>query len=44
MTFEVDGKQYLAILGPEPDRPQQATLTPELKEQRNQTMLFVFGL
>ena len=26
------------------DRAQQAPLIPELKDQRNQTMLFVFGL
>jgi alcohol dehydrogenase (cytochrome c) len=45
MTFEVGGKQYVAIsagLG----RLARSTLanTPELREMRNQTMLFVFGL
>jgi alcohol dehydrogenase (cytochrome c) len=45
MTFEVGGKQYVAIsagLG----RLARTTLvnTPELREMRNQTMLFVFGL
>jgi hypothetical protein len=45
MTFEVGGKQYVAIvtgLG----RVAKTTLanTLELREMRNQTMLFVFGL
>jgi hypothetical protein len=47
MTFEGGGKQYVAIailtgLG----RPAKTTLvnTPELREMRNQTMLFVFAL
>jgi hypothetical protein len=45
MTFEVGGKQYVAIvtgLG----LPAKSALvnTPELREMRNQTMLFVFGL
>jgi alcohol dehydrogenase (cytochrome c) len=45
MTFEVGGKQYVAIsagLG----RLARTTLanTPELREMRNQTMLFVFAL
>jgi alcohol dehydrogenase (cytochrome c) len=45
MTFEVGGKQYVAILTGL-NRPAKATLinTPELREMRNQTMLFVFGL
>jgi hypothetical protein len=45
MTFEVGGKQYVAILTGL-SRVTRATLvnTPELREMRNQTMLFVFGL
>jgi len=45
MTFEVGGKQYVAILTGL-NRVAKATLinTPELREMRNQTMLFVFGL
>jgi len=45
MTFEVDGKQYVAILsGLSPIARSKHQLIPELKDQRNQTMLFVFGL
>jgi alcohol dehydrogenase (cytochrome c) len=45
MTFEVNGKQYIAILsGLSPITRRKIGLTPELKEQRNQTMLFVFAL
>ena len=48
MTFEVNGKQYLAIAS----GPSAASLRlmsrignmPELKEQRQATVLFVFGL
>jgi alcohol dehydrogenase (cytochrome c) len=45
MTFEAGGKQYVAILTGI-GRPAKTTLvnTPELREMRNQTMLFVFGL
>ena len=45
MTFEVGGKQYVVILTGL-SRPAKTTLvnTPELREMRNQTMLFVFGL
>jgi len=45
MTFGVGGKQYVAILTGL-SRPAKGTLvnTPELREMRNQTMLFVFGL
>jgi alcohol dehydrogenase (cytochrome c) len=45
MTFEIGGKQYVAILT-ELGRVAKTTLvnTPELREMRNQTMLFVFGL
>jgi alcohol dehydrogenase (cytochrome c) len=44
-TFEAGGKQYVAILTGL-SRPAKNTLvnTPELREMRNQTMLFVFGL
>ena len=48
MTFEVNGKQYLAIAsGPSPvSRRLMSNFgnLPELKEQRNATLLFVFGL
>jgi alcohol dehydrogenase (cytochrome c) len=45
MTFEVNGKQYVAILsGLSRIAIGQNSFTPELKEQRNQTMLFVFAL
>jgi alcohol dehydrogenase (cytochrome c) len=45
MTFEVNGKQYVAILsGLSAISKRRHDFTPELREQRNQTMLFVFGL
>jgi alcohol dehydrogenase (cytochrome c) len=45
MTFEVGGKQYVAIAsGPSPASQSKLLLTPELKEQRNATVLYVFGL
>jgi alcohol dehydrogenase (cytochrome c) len=45
MTFGVNGKQYIAILsGLSPISKRRHTHTPELREMRNQTMLFVFGL
>jgi alcohol dehydrogenase (cytochrome c) len=45
MTFEVNGKQYVAILsGLSRISKSKHSYTPELREQRNQTMLFVFGL
>ena len=45
MTFEADGKQYVAILaGLSHAAMHKNDMSPELKEQRNQTMLFVFGL
>jgi alcohol dehydrogenase (cytochrome c) len=45
MTFEVDGKQYLAIASGL-SAPARAKLvnTPELKDIRNGTTLYVFGL
>jgi alcohol dehydrogenase (cytochrome c) len=45
MTFEVGGKQYVAILaGLSRIALAKHAFTPELKEQRNSPMLFVFGL
>jgi alcohol dehydrogenase (cytochrome c) len=45
MTFEVGGTQYVAILSwlSRASRNRH-NFTPELREMRNQTMLFVFGL
>ena len=45
MTFEVNGKQYLAIASGL-SAPARAKLvnTPELKEIRNSTVLYVFAL
>jgi alcohol dehydrogenase (cytochrome c) len=45
MTFEAGGKQYVAILSGLGRNGKAALVyTPELREMRNQTMLFVFGL
>ena len=45
MTFEAGGRQYVAIMsGLSRIALGKHVFTPELKEQRNQTMLFVFGL
>jgi alcohol dehydrogenase (cytochrome c) len=45
MTFEAGGRQYVAILtGLSRQSKGRLLLTPELKEMRQQTMLFVFGL
>ncbi len=45
MTFEVNGKQYVAIAsGRSPLAKRRLMNTPELKEQRNATVLYVFGL
>jgi alcohol dehydrogenase (cytochrome c) len=45
MTFEVNGKQYVAIVsGPSPVAKGRLVNTPELKEQRNALVLYVFGL
>ena len=43
--FAVNGKQYLAIAA-SPSSAAKSTLinTPELKEQRNATVVYVFGL
>jgi alcohol dehydrogenase (cytochrome c) len=45
MTFETGGKQYVAILsGVSPPTKRFYEFHPDLREMRNQTMLFVFGL
>jgi alcohol dehydrogenase (cytochrome c) len=45
MTFEVNGKQYIGILsGLSRIARGKHALIPELKEQRNQMMLWVFAL
>jgi alcohol dehydrogenase (cytochrome c) len=45
MTFEAGGKQYVAILsGLSRIALGKNALAPELKEQRNQLMLWVFAL
>jgi alcohol dehydrogenase (cytochrome c) len=45
MTFEFNGKQYIAILsGLSFISRKVNTMSPELLNQRNQTMLFVFSL
>ena len=45
MTFEVNGRQYVAIVsGPSTAAKSRLVNTPELKEQRNATVLYVFGL
>jgi alcohol dehydrogenase (cytochrome c) len=45
MTFEVNGKQYIAIIsGPSAVSKAKLLNTPELKEMRNATVLYVFAL
>ncbi len=45
MTFEVNGKQYVAIVsGPSPPARSRLVNTPELRDQRNALVLWVFGL
>jgi alcohol dehydrogenase (cytochrome c) len=45
MTFEAGGRQYIAIMsGLSQISKGRLILTPELREMRNQTMLFVFSL
>jgi alcohol dehydrogenase (cytochrome c) len=45
MTFEVNGKQYVAIAsGPSPTSRTKLLATPELKDQHSATVLYVFGL
>jgi hypothetical protein len=45
MTFEVGGEQFIAIQsGLKRSALNINSMTPELRETRNQTLLFVFGL
>jgi hypothetical protein len=45
MTFEANGKQYVAIVsGPSPPARSRLVNTPELRDQRNALVLWVFGL
>jgi glucose dehydrogenase len=45
MTFEVSGQQYVAIVsGPSPAARSRLVNTPELREQRNAVVLYVFAL
>jgi alcohol dehydrogenase (cytochrome c) len=45
MTFETGGKQYVAIVsGLSPAARGRLVNTPELREQRNALVLYVFGL
>jgi alcohol dehydrogenase (cytochrome c) len=45
MTFEVNGRQYVAVMsGPSAGARSRLINTPELKEQRNATVLYVFAL
>jgi len=45
MTFEVNGKQYIAIAsGPSATSRTKLLLTPELNDQRSATVLYVFSL
>ena len=45
MTFEVNGKQYIAIVsGPSPGSRNRLVNSPELRDQRHALVLYVFGL
>jgi alcohol dehydrogenase (cytochrome c) len=45
MTFEVNGRQYVAIVsGPSPAAKSRLVNSPELREQRNALVLYVFAL
>jgi alcohol dehydrogenase (cytochrome c) len=45
MTFEVNGKQYLAVAsGPTAAGKSRLVNTPELRDMRHATVLYVFGL
>ncbi len=45
MTFEVGGRQYIAIAsGPSLTSRTKLLATPELNDQRSATVLYVFGL
>jgi hypothetical protein len=45
MTFDAGGRQYVAIIsGLRQFSKARLAMTPELRDMRNQTMLFVFGM
>jgi len=45
MTFEVNGKQYFAVAsGPTAAGKSRLVNTPELRDMRHATVLYVFGL
>ena len=45
MSFEVNGRQYIAIAsGPSQTARRKLVNTPELRDQRHATVLYVFGL
>jgi alcohol dehydrogenase (cytochrome c) len=45
MTFAVNGRQYMAIVsGPSPQARLKNVNTPELRDQRHATVLYVFAL
>jgi alcohol dehydrogenase (cytochrome c) len=45
MTFEVNGKQYIAIVsGPSPGARGRLVNSPEVREQRHALVLHVFAL
>jgi ABC-type lipoprotein export system ATPase subunit len=45
MTFEINGKQYVAIVsGPSGAAKSKLINTPELRDQRHSTVLYVFAL
>jgi alcohol dehydrogenase (cytochrome c) len=45
MTFEVNGKQYIAIVsGPSGGAKVKLANSPELRDQRHAMVLYVFGL
>jgi glucose dehydrogenase len=45
ITFEAGGRQHVAVMsGLSQISKGRLVLSPELREMRNQTMLFVFGL
>jgi hypothetical protein len=45
MTFEVNGKQYVAIVsGPSGGAKVKLANSPEMRDQRHAMVLYVFGL
>ena len=45
MSFEVNGKQYIAIAsGPSGPARSKLINSPDMRDQRNATVLYVFGL